>query len=132
MEIHDWQTVDDDQLMLWIMHAFAGHFRQRAILKGGMELMLMSSERATNDLDYVFVPYRSNREISPQIEEILHRIPDVKIDTSMHSNAGRYRVRVGKADIQIEFNVSQAHLLYVHTYAGDTGDGGAEATTQSS
>jgi predicted nucleotidyltransferase component of viral defense system len=108
MEIDNWQTVDDDQLMLWIMHAFAKHFRQHAILKGGMELMLMSSERATNNLDYVFVPYKSKKEISPQIEQILRRIPDVEIDTSMHSNAGRYRVRVGKADIQIEYNVSQA------------------------
>jgi predicted nucleotidyltransferase component of viral defense system len=107
MEIHDWQSVGDDQLMLWIMHAFAGHFRQHAILKGGMELMLMSSERATNELDYVFVPYQSKKEITPQIERILRRIPDVKIDTSMHSNAGRYRVRVGQADIQIEFNVAQ-------------------------
>lgn len=107
MEIHDWQSVDDEQLMLWIMHAFARHFHQHAILKGGMQLMLMSSERATNDIDYVFVPYKSKKKIIPQIDDILKKIPRVKIDKSMHSNAGRYRIRVGMADIQIEFNVSE-------------------------
>lgn len=101
----DWQNASNERLMLWIMHEFANRFAHHAILKGGMQLMLMSSERATNDLDYVFVPYESKKEIAPQIEELLEEIPDADVEKTMHSNSGRYRIRVGKADVQVEFNV---------------------------
>lgn len=101
----DWQSVDNDRLMLWIMHEFASCFAQHAILKGGMQLMLMSSERATNDLDYVFVPFESKKEIAPRIEELLKRIPGGTIEKTVHSNSGRYRIRVGNADVQVEFNM---------------------------
>ncbi len=102
----DWQNVDNDRLMLWIMHAFADRFKHHAVLKGGMQLMLMSSARATNDLDYVFVPYTSKTEIVPRIEDLLKAIPAARIDKSLHSSSGRFRIAVGRADVQIEFNVS--------------------------
>ena len=100
-------TVNNDHLMLWVMHSFAANFKDHAILKGGMQLMLMSSLRATNDIDYVFSPFKSKKEVENDIDAILNELPNVKIEKSMHSNTGRYLIEYGKAKIQIEFNVDE-------------------------
>lgn len=94
--------------MLWIIHQFAEEFRDQALLKGGMQLMLLSSDRATNDLDYVFSPFASKKAIEPDIDCILAKIPGVSIQKSFHSNSGRYLVRAGRAEIQIEYNVAES------------------------
>ncbi len=95
-----------DELMLWVMHSLSDAFREHAILKGGMHMMLLSSERATNDLDYVFVPFESKMEIVDQLHEVLRELPEVKIEKSLHSNCGRFLVSRGDTSVQIEFNVS--------------------------
>lgn len=99
-------SINDDVLMLWIMHQLAEHFKDHAILRGGMQLMLYSSERATNDLDYVFVPYKSKKEISAKLNEIFSLIPHAKISKELHSTTGIFRISVGKANVQIDFTVS--------------------------
>ena len=108
MILPDPDRVTDEMLMLWIMHEFAEVFKEHAILKGGMQLMLLSSERATNDLDYVFTPYASKKEVEPLIDNILSRLPGAHIEKSFHSNSGRYLVSLGKVKIQIEYNVAES------------------------
>jgi predicted nucleotidyltransferase component of viral defense system len=100
------EQMTPEALMLWVMHRFADVFREHVILKGGMQLMLLSSQRATNDLDYVFVPYRSKKEVEPQIDQIMHEIPDASIEKTFHSTHGNYKITVGKVSIQVEFNVA--------------------------
>jgi len=95
-----------DELIIWVIHRFSEVFQEHVILKGGMQLMLLSSERATNDLDYVFVPFDSKKEIAPRIEELLGELPDARVEMSLHSTSGRLLLAQGDASIQIEFNVA--------------------------
>jgi len=94
------------EFMIWVMHRFSEVFREHAVLKGGMQLMLLSSERATNDLDYVFVPFTSKKDIAARIEEVLVQLPDARVRASLHSSSGRFLVTLGETSVQIEFNVS--------------------------
>ena len=57
-----------DGLFLWIMHRFAEVFANHAILKGGMAMRLIDSPRSTTDIDYVFMPYASKRNVRQEIE----------------------------------------------------------------
>jgi len=102
----DLKSITNDGLMLWIMHALGDEFRDHAILKGGMQLMLLSSERATNDLDYVFTPFASKRDIEPTLDAIFAKLSNAQVQKSFHSNTGRYRITIGKAAVQLEYNVA--------------------------
>ena len=102
----DINTATNASIMLWVMHRFSVVFKDHAILKGGMQLMLLSSHRATNDLNYVFSPFKSKKEVERDIESILGELNGAKIEKSMHSNTGRFIISFGKANVQIEFNVS--------------------------
>ncbi len=108
MKLPDQSQITDEILMLWIMHAFAEVFREHAVLKGGMQLMLMSSERTTNNLDYVFTPYASKKEVEPIIDDILSHLPGANIEKSFHPNSCRYLVSIGQTRIQIEYNVAES------------------------
>ena len=65
-----------EKLMVEVMNLFSERFSQQAILKGGMVLKLLGSLRNTNDLDYVFVPYSSKKDISGRILEVLSDLPE--------------------------------------------------------
>ncbi|MGB3562731.1 MAG: nucleotidyl transferase AbiEii/AbiGii toxin family protein [Thermoanaerobaculia bacterium] len=95
-----------DGLFLWVMHRFASLFDQHAILRGGMALRLLDSPRSTTDIDYVFVPYTSKREVKDLIEEAMAGLVDASVEISLHSKMIRARVRVDDAQIQIEINVA--------------------------
>ena len=53
-----------ESLLSAIITLFADEFGSGAILRGGMVLRLLDSPRLTNDLDYLFVPFKSKNEIS--------------------------------------------------------------------
>jgi len=95
-----------DGLFLWVMHRFATLFDQHAILRGGMALRLLDSPRSTTDIDYVFVPYASKRQVKNLIEEAMAELEDATVEISLHSKMLRARVRVDEAQIQIEINVA--------------------------
>ena len=95
-----------DGLFLWVLHRFAEVFEEHAVLKGGMALRLFDCPRSTNDVDYVFVPYRSKADIRGAIARVLGELPDATIDIATHSKMIRAHVRVDAAAIQIEANVS--------------------------
>ena len=48
----------EQQLLAQVLDLFAQKFNKKAILRGGMVLRVLGSPRLTNDLDYVFVPYK--------------------------------------------------------------------------
>ena len=95
-----------DGLVVWVMHRFAALFDRHAVLKGGMSLRLLDSPRSTTDIDYVFVPYRSKREVRRLIEEVLGELEDASYEIDLHSKMLRARLRVDEAEIQIEVNVA--------------------------
>ena len=60
-----------EALLSWIIDFFAQKFGNSAILKGGMSLRLMHSPRYTNDVDYVFIPFDSKKDVKTLVEEAL-------------------------------------------------------------
>ena len=58
-----------------------------------MVLRLLESPRLTNDLDYVFVPYKSKKDVVAQITEVLESIPEIEVDYSMNSKCLRYALK---------------------------------------
>ncbi len=48
----------EQQLLAQVLDLFAQKFDKKAILHGGMVLRVLGSPRLTNDLDYIFVPYK--------------------------------------------------------------------------
>ncbi len=52
-----------EALIARALDCISQHFGKRAILRGGMVLRILGSPRYTNDLDYVFVPYKSKKDI---------------------------------------------------------------------
>ena len=79
-----------EELLAWIIDFFAISFGNSAILKGGMSLRLLHSPRFTNDVDYVFIPFDSKKDVKQIIEkeEILVN-GEIKItkDSRKHTEA---------------------------------------------
>jgi hypothetical protein len=98
--------MNNEELFAWVMHHFAAAFEHHAVLKGGMVLRLLDSPRSTTDLDYVFVPYDSKKEVQPQIAAVLSQLQDVQVDLQMHSRMLRASLRCGEAAIQVEVSVA--------------------------
>lgn len=96
-----------DSLMVWILHRFADVFSHHAILKGGMSLRLLDSPRYTNDLDFVFVPYRSKNDVKDGIQAVLEEIEDAEVTLTLHSKMLRANVQVDAAHVQVEVNVAE-------------------------
>ncbi|MFH1727831.1 MAG: nucleotidyl transferase AbiEii/AbiGii toxin family protein [Pseudomonadota bacterium] len=97
-----------DQLTVftWLIHRINEEFLDNAILKGGFVLNLLDSPRYTNDVDYLFVPYRSKKDIVKKLGNILAEIPNAKIEMKMHSTSLRYNINIDKIKIQIEASTS--------------------------
>lgn len=95
-----------DALFLWVMHRFAEVFEDHAVLKGGMALRLVDSPRATTDIDYVFVPFRSKVEVRERIESVLNEIEGADVTIRLHSKMLRADVCVDDVAIQVEVSVA--------------------------
>jgi predicted nucleotidyltransferase component of viral defense system len=94
-------------LMVRIMNHFAEVFGPQAILKGGMVLRLLDCPRYTNDLDYVFIPHSSKREIVPKVIKALQALPGVTVTHSLNSKCLRCQVVAGEVRVQVEVQVAQ-------------------------
>lgn len=97
-----------DGLFLWIMHRFAEVFEEHAVIKGGMALRLLDSPRATNDIDYVFVPFESKLDVRADIERVLAELEDAEVAITTHSTMLRADVRVDDVAVQVEVSVATA------------------------
>ncbi len=94
-----------EDLMLQIMYKFADKFGEKAILKGGMDLRLLDCPRYTNDLDYVFSPFSSKKEIQKDVISALREIPNLEFEDSTNSKCIRIQCSHNEIKLQIEINV---------------------------
>lgn len=101
------RPASQDGLFLWVMHRFAEVFEEHAVLKGGMALRLLDCPRRTMDIDYVFVPFESKKEVADRVGEVLREIQGASIDIGLNSKMLRADLRVDDAVIQIEVNVAR-------------------------
>jgi len=93
-------------LLAQIMDLFAQRFSKHAVLRGGMALRLLGCERLTNDLDYVFVPFKSKKDIVEDVVSTLQEIPGADVKHSLNSQCLRAIVTVDDASVQVEAKVA--------------------------
>ncbi len=97
-----------DALIACVLDAFARQFPRHAVLRGGMVLRVLGSPRFTNDLDYLFVPYRSKKDVAEAIYSCLSGIPGAKVSYTINSKCLRAVITVGEATVQVEAKVAMA------------------------
>src|SRR3989338_2002492 len=101
----------DEALRIFIINHLAEKMGAHAILKGGMVLRLLESPRYTNDLDYIFVPFKSKKDIVDLIKSALEEI-NCSVNFNLHSTSARFMVKFenkrGVFKTQIEANVDVA------------------------
>ena len=91
-----------EAMLARVIDQFAARFDKRAVLRGGMVLRVLGCERMTNDVDYVFVPFRSKKDVLDEVLDALREIPGAEIRHSMNSKCLRLVVTVDSVSIQIE------------------------------
>lgn len=96
----------EQRLLARVLDLFAQRFDRKAVLRGGMVLRVLGSSRLTNDLDYVFVPYTSKKEIEGEILACLRSIEGAALDYSHNSKCLRVVLTVDQTTIQIEAKVA--------------------------
>jgi len=95
-----------EHLLARLMDAIAKDLAPHAVLKGGMALRLAASPRSTNDLDYVFVPYGSKKEIVEPLLACLDNIEGISCTHRPNSKCLRVHVAAESGvQVQIEANV---------------------------
>lgn len=95
-------------LMVWLINFIAERFGNHAVLKGGMELRLVDCPRSTNDIDYVFIPYSSKKDIAPDIIQALSGVDELEVEHSINSKCLRCVCTYMGMSVQIEVNVADA------------------------
>ncbi|MFA6715656.1 MAG: nucleotidyl transferase AbiEii/AbiGii toxin family protein [Victivallaceae bacterium] len=100
----DIKTTED--LMLFLINLFGERYPQSAILKGGMALRLLDCPRFTNDLDYIFIPYTSKKDIVSDICQLLDKQPGLEYKYNLNSKCLRIRINYSEILTQIEINVA--------------------------
>lgn len=96
----------EQQLLATVLDLFAQKFDKNAVLRGGMVLRVLGSPRLTNDLDYIFVPYKSKKDIVDEIITCLRSIEGADLDYSLNSKCLRVVLTVDDTTIQIEAKVA--------------------------
>ena len=77
--------IKEEALLARVMDLFARKFGRNAVLRGGMGLRILGCERLTNDLDYVFTPFKSKNDIVEDVISALKEIEGAKIEYSLNS-----------------------------------------------
>lgn len=91
-----------EALLTRIMDVLAERFNKHAVLRGGVVLRLLGCERLTNDLDYVFVPYHSKKDIVDDVMDTLRKMEGVNVSHSLNSKCLRVVVSKEGVSAQIE------------------------------
>ncbi|GBU25534.1 hypothetical protein R83H12_02184 [Fibrobacteria bacterium R8-3-H12] len=94
-----------EELLAWVMNFFATEFGNNAIIRGGMALRLLNSPRYTNDIDYVFVPFLSKKELKPLIEKKLSTVKGLDFSIKLNSKVMDINISYKEQSCQIEINV---------------------------
>lgn len=82
-----------EALLTTVMNLFSDAFRDNAILHGGMVLRLLECPRYTNDIDYLFVPFKSKNDVKEMILSVLSKIPNIKLAHTINSKCIRIRLK---------------------------------------
>jgi len=93
-----------EALLAWLMVWMSNTFPAQAILKGGMVLRLLDSVRNTNDLDWVFLPFESRKEVAPLVRAELDKVKGLSYLERMDSRSLQYRIEYGGQRGQIEIS----------------------------
>jgi predicted nucleotidyltransferase component of viral defense system len=96
-----------EALMVYMINLFSERFPQSAILKGGMGLRLLDCPRMTNDLDYIFVPYKSKKDVVGNIRTVLDSVDGLNYTYSLNLKCLRIKISFGDLRTQIEINVAE-------------------------
>jgi predicted nucleotidyltransferase component of viral defense system len=96
----------EEALLAMVLDMFASKFDKHAILRGGMVLRVLGSPRLTNDLDYVFVPYKSKKDIVDEIIDCLKSIQGAELHYSLNSKCLRVVLSLDEVTVQIEAKVA--------------------------
>ncbi|MCK4981268.1 MAG: nucleotidyl transferase AbiEii/AbiGii toxin family protein [Victivallaceae bacterium] len=100
-----------EHLLAYVMDLIGDKLASNAILKGGMVLRLTDSPRLTNDLDYVFTPFKSKKDIVEILLDCLKGIPGVSCSHNLNSKCLRIVLSTeNNISVQIEANVMQECL----------------------
>lgn len=96
----------EQALLAQVIDLFAERFDKKAVLRGGMVLRILGSPRLTNDLDYVFVPFKSKKDIVEDVISCLKQIEGADLTYSLNSKCLRVILTVEDTTIQVEANVA--------------------------
>jgi predicted nucleotidyltransferase component of viral defense system len=96
-----------EELLAWVINFFADEFGGNAIIRGGMALRLLNSPRYTNDIDYVFIPFKSKKEIKPLIEEKLSGVGGLEYSITLNSKVMVVHINYLTQSCQVEINVEE-------------------------
>ncbi len=92
-----------EALLATAMDVIARRFDKHAVLRGGMVLRVLGCERLTNDVDYVFVPFASKKDISDELVGALQGIEGASVTHSMNSKC--LRIVVSRRDVAVQIEV---------------------------
>ncbi len=95
-----------EALLAQIMDVIAVRFDKRAVLRGGMVLRVLGCERLTNDVDYLFVPYASKKDVVEEVLAALANIETASIRHSMNSKCLRIVLTRDQVSVQIEIKTA--------------------------
>jgi predicted nucleotidyltransferase component of viral defense system len=96
-----------EELLAWVMNFFADEFGGSAIIRGGMALRLLNSPRYTNDIDYVFVPFKSKKEIRLLIEKKLSGVGGLEFSVTLNSKAMVVHIHYRTQSCQVEIHAGE-------------------------
>lgn len=96
----------EQELLALVLDRLAQKFDKHAVLKGGMVLRVLGSPRLTNDLDYVFVPFASKKEILEDVVGCLEGIEGATVRSSLNSKSLRIVLTREGTSVQIEASVA--------------------------
>ncbi|MHC4873950.1 MAG: nucleotidyl transferase AbiEii/AbiGii toxin family protein [Planctomycetota bacterium] len=99
-----------EALLSEILELFAVKFDKHAVLRGGMVLRLLESPRMTNDLDYVFIPYKSKNDIKDDVLNALAELVDCDISHSLNSKCLRIIISRGDLTVQVEIKTAMEYM----------------------
>jgi predicted nucleotidyltransferase component of viral defense system len=96
-----------ETLLIEVIDRMADRFESQAILRGGMVLRVLGCERFTNDVDYLLVPFRSKKDVVPDLLRVLGELENVTLTHSLNSKCLRVTLKRGQTVAQVEIKVDQ-------------------------
>lgn len=102
----------DEAFRVWIINRLSETIGKYSILKGGMVLRVLESPRYTNDIDYVFAPLTSKKEVIPLIHKALGNLENIEFKERLHSTNISFDVKLknqfGVFKTQIKISISES------------------------